>query len=499
MYFKVQELKRKGLSERKIAKHLEINRQTVKKLIQMDIEKAANYFQKGLKRTSEFEKYYDFIVAVFQKFPSVSMSNVYNQLKLQNPDVMSGEKAFRNYVSKNKLRIINEEQVKRYFEPIIDYQTGEKIQVDPGEKLVEFSINSVIRHYKVYFVSFVFCWSRQMYVSFSTRPFNTDMFINAHLEAFQYFGGLAREFVYDQTKLVVIKEEFRETILNERFKKFALSSGFGLHICEGYDPQSKGVVEKSVDYIKGGFLEGRSFYSIDDLRNRFLEWLEKVANHRIHPTTKRRPEDMFLEEKKYLKHLNVFCLDIERRKVDKTGLISYQGKKFSVPYQYQCKSIKINISENILYVYNDQCSKCIAEWDMNKNTETINKNKKHYEGIKKSINELYEQALIDFNSNQIDRAEELLNKVKECNPKCPRDQLRGLSKLLFKYGVELWKENITDILNMPFVSCMRIEKLFKGKLREMELEKISQKKNNEESEIEENEFRELVYYDKFAK
>ncbi len=499
MYFEVQKLKSDGCSERKIAKHLKINRQTVRKLMKMDMSEAHVYFEQKVKRTSEFEKYYEFIVAIFQKFPLVSMSNVYHQLKLQYPDLQSGDKAFRNYVIKNKLRIDKEDQVHRWFEPVIDYKPGEKIQVDPGEKMVEFQINSEIRHYKVYFISFVLCWSRKMYASFSTRPYNTEMFINAHLEAFQYFGGLAREYVYDQTKLVVIKEEFRETILNERFKKFALSAGFGLHICEGYDPESKGMVEKSVDYIKDGFLEGRIFNGFEDVRRKFSEWLEKVANPRIHRTTKQRPDDMFLEEKKFLKQLNLFCLDIEHRKADKTGLISYQGKKYSVPFEYQSKNVKINISENILYIYNDKCSKCIAEWNLNKCTEIINKNKKHYEGIKKPLNEVYANTLADFNSNQVNRAEELILKVKECNPKYPREQLTGLSKLLFKYGANIWNECINDILSMPCVSCMRIDHLFKGKLRNMELEKISQEKNNEASHVEENQFRDPEYYNFFKK
>jgi len=323
------------------------------------------------------------------------------------------------------------------------------------------------------------------------------MFINAHLEAFQYFGGLAREYVYDQTKLVVIKEEFRETILNERFQKFALSAGFGLHICEGYDPQSKGMVEKSVDYVKDGFLEGRIFSGLDDVRRRFLEWLEKVANSRIHATTRQRPDDMFLEEKKYLKQLNLFCLDVEHRKADKTGLISYQGKKYSVPFEYQRKNVKINISENILYIYNEKCSKCIAEWNLNQYTENINKNKKHYEGIQKPLNEVYEQILADFNANQIARSEELILRIKECNPQYPREQLKGLSRLLFKYGTDLWNNGIDDILSMPHVSCMRIDKFFNAKLRKMELEKITQEKNNEESHVEENIFRDPAYYDKF--
>nr|WP_262492487.1 hypothetical protein [Marinobacter sp. AL4B] len=39
------------------------------------------------------------------------------------------------------------------------------------------------------------------------RPLDTQTFIQFHDEALRYFGGLSEEYVYDQTKLVVINEQ----------------------------------------------------------------------------------------------------------------------------------------------------------------------------------------------------------------------------------------------------------------------------------------------------
>jgi len=72
------------------------------------------------------------------------------------------------------------------------------MQVDMGEKSIVMSDQSRM---KVYFVSFVLCYSRMMYIHYSTRAYNTDMFIAAHLAAFQYFGGVPQAGIYDQTKL----------------------------------------------------------------------------------------------------------------------------------------------------------------------------------------------------------------------------------------------------------------------------------------------------------
>src|SRR3546814_18934328 len=63
-------------------------------------------------------------------------------------------------------------------------------------------------------------------------------------------GGTPEECVYDQTKLVVLSEQYRELTVNQRFHEFATTAGFRLYACEGYDPESKGKVEAGVKYVK---------------------------------------------------------------------------------------------------------------------------------------------------------------------------------------------------------------------------------------------------------
>ncbi|WP_245395075.1 DDE-type integrase/transposase/recombinase [methane-oxidizing endosymbiont of Gigantopelta aegis] len=102
----------------------------------------------------------------------------------------------------------------------------------------------------VYFVVFVLSFSRLMHVSVSDKPIDTERFIQMHDAAFRYFGGVTAECVYDQTKLVVIEELYRELTVNARFNEYATHAGFRIHACEGYDPESKGKVEAGVKYVK---------------------------------------------------------------------------------------------------------------------------------------------------------------------------------------------------------------------------------------------------------
>ena len=62
----------------------------------------------------------------------------------------------------------------------------------------------------MHFVVFVLSYSRLMYAGLSPRPIDTATFIRLHDAAFRYFGGRPEECVYDQTKLVVLHEQYRE-------------------------------------------------------------------------------------------------------------------------------------------------------------------------------------------------------------------------------------------------------------------------------------------------
>src|SRR5690625_6439726 len=62
----------------------------------------------------------------------------------------------------------------------------------------------------IYFCVFVLSFSRLLYVGVCLKPVDTLQLIRFHDEAFRYFGGLPEECLYDQTKLVVINERYRE-------------------------------------------------------------------------------------------------------------------------------------------------------------------------------------------------------------------------------------------------------------------------------------------------
>ena len=155
----------------------------------------------------------------------------------------------------------------------------------------------------MHFVVFVLSYSRLMYVGLSPRPIDTATFIRLHDAAFRYFGGRPEECVYDQTRLVVLHEQYRELDLNPAFAAYATAAGFRIHACEGYDPESKGKVEAGVKYVKGNALAGEVFDDRDHLEAHVRQWLDEVANVRQHGTTGEAPRVRFERDELVLSDL----------------------------------------------------------------------------------------------------------------------------------------------------------------------------------------------------
>lgn len=496
MYHMVHQLNAQGKSKRAIAKELDIHRNTVSHLLKMEHKQAQVYYAFKVSRKSEFDEYIELIKDTYTKFPDVTLTRLYEILLDEHSEIKAGFRAFTSYIQKKGLKKSYSNSHKRHYEPVVDYIPGNLIQTDLGELNVPY--NNSNHTFKVYFVSFVVCWSRYMYVAFSKTHYNTEKFIDAHNEAFEYFGVIPSEILYDQTKLVVIKEEYRELILNNAFGKYALNTGFSINACEGYDPESKGMVEKSVSFIKSSFLNGREFTGIDDLEKQSKEWLQK-KNNRIHGTTKKIPSEQFKIEKSSMSLFHGSMAATEYRIADKTSLISYKGLKYSIPTIYQSEQVRIKEKDQILYIYESESDTIITQWGISMHQEPINKNTNHYRDYRESLDEI-RQRVIDklplFNIKDVDQFMEML--LKTC-PKNIRDQYRGLEKLMKRYDKDLWFQSSSAISSMPEISCTRIEKILKNikLLSIMNEEHLDKDNNKRQHETEKDNFRNIQQYDVF--
>ncbi len=418
MYHTVKTLSSIKMSQRQIAKHLKISKTTVNKYLKLNTEEELTKLL-NVKRPSQFDIAIEFILEKIDKFPSIRSSKLYRQVLKKYPSITAQQRAFRKYIMRLRKNISSKHQ--RFYHPVVDHIPGHQMQVDPGQCYVQ---RNGRNGFTLYFVAFVLSYSRKVFVHFQTTPYNTNDFINAHLQAFQYYKGVAFEYVYDQTKLVVIREKYREVWLNEKFHQFALKSDFEVRVCEGYDPESKGKVERVVQEVKHDFLAGEYFNNIEDVRNKSIAWLEFIGN-RVHSTTNEKPDVLFSSELTQMKPWHL--INDEERKVDKVGLISYCGNKYSVPSIYQQRTVLIRESMGILLVSDLSTNLLIAKHSISQEKNQVIKNSNHYRDFTQELKDLILKAkttLLNYNDGDL-----LVDKLVKDNPKISRDQLQGLIKL----------------------------------------------------------------------
>ena len=419
-----------GLSIRKIAKQLKISRNTVSKYLAMP-ETEISEILSDTERAKKLDEYRDYIIQLLQTYPELSAVKVLRKLKAKVERLNVSDRSVRRYIRSLKQEVSFKQA--RYYEPVIDMIPGEQCQVDGGE-LRGVMIDGV--ETTVYLMVFVLSYSRLMHVSLSDKPINTAMLIKQHDAAFRYFGGMPEECVYDQTKLVVISETFRELNLNQRFHQYATAAGFRIHACEGYDPESKGKVEAGVKYAKQNGLYGESFAHWADLEQYFADWLNTIANQRLHGSTGKQPQSYYEQAEKshMLPYLTPSCLQTKptdalvTRKVDKTGLIAWQSNKYSVPMVYQSTRVGVSNEKGQLLIGDLETGELIAQHLIRIEKGQIIKNRDHYRDKAQRIENLEADILQCL--GQAENSQALCALLKATSPNIYKDQLVGAKQLL---------------------------------------------------------------------
>ena len=266
------------------------------------------------------------------------------------------------------------------------YETGPGIQaqVDWGE-MARVIVDGIKK--KVYCFVMVLGYSRAPYVEFTTDC-KTETFIQGHLNAFQHFGGMTKEILYDNTKNVVLKRALKssDSEWNPLFKDFFQYYGFLPRLCkpgkEG--AKTKGKVEKLIKYVKYNFYLGLEFESIQELNRLGKGWMRKVM-YKVHGTTKVQPIERLKEEKlmAFDNKTPYLITRTEYRKITKECYFSYMGNLYSVPWKYAGLQAKLLIQNKKMKVFVN--GKNICEHTCRDGSGQTCRISEHFDGLLKEI------------------------------------------------------------------------------------------------------------------
>jgi transposase len=204
--------------------------------------------------------------------------------------------------------------------------------------------------------SMILGFSRYQYIEF-TLSRNLASFLTCHVHAFEFFGGVPVELLYDNLKTAVLSHVDGTVEWQSTFTDFAAYHGFTPRACRPYRAKTKGKVERPFPYIRSNFFLGRTFTGLADVNAQSRDWLEKTANVRIHGTTHERPVDRYHIERGRLRPLPQQAyrtVETTFRSSTRDWVISYGGNFYSVPARYAARRhLRVEVSPAELTIYHN--------------------------------------------------------------------------------------------------------------------------------------------------
>ncbi len=285
-----------GMSIREISRQLQVSRNTVRHYLR-DITAAQRTPRK--RRPHKLDSYKGYIEKRLRAaHPAWLPATVLcREIKLLGYE--GGMSRVCQFI--RRLRVVRPE------EPLVRFETpaGQQMQCDW----------IVFRRGKHPLSAFVatLSWSRTSFVEFVNHE-KLDTLLACHEHAFEYFGGVPREILYDNMKTVVLERDAYgpgKHRFQPAFLDFAGHYGFVPRLCQPYRAKTKGKVERFNGYLRRSFYnplasklaQDQLHLDVDTANAAVCTWLREVANVRVHGTTEQVPQTQLHQEKDALQPL----------------------------------------------------------------------------------------------------------------------------------------------------------------------------------------------------
>jgi transposase len=314
--FEIHRLKHLGWSNRKIARHLRIDRDTVQKYLQ-----DPGTEKKRPVRGSKLDPYRDLIKELLEQDPTVSAAVVLQHLI---EDGFDGKITIvRDYLVELRGSRKHRTAYTRF-----ESAPGKQMQIDWGHFG---SLQYGDTRRKLYALVVIEAFSRMLYVCF-THSQKQAVLHDCLLKAFTWFGGSPHELLVDNMATAVVERLGSVVRFNGMFLDFLRHFNILPKACNPGAPFEKGKVESGIKYLRSSFLPLRTLIDLEDVQRQVQHWLDTVANVRIHQTTGQRPVERF--EKVNLRPLPAHLPDCRHTVsllVHKDFAVRFDGNTYTVP------------------------------------------------------------------------------------------------------------------------------------------------------------------------
>jgi len=337
-----------GWSIHELRRQFQLGRNTVRRILRAHEGRrdgGHSILRKKLKRASKLDAFEPEIKNILEKYPEITGVRLHEKVK---------ETGYAGGISILRERL--KELRKPEKEPVIRFETeaARQGQCDWSPYTIPFIRTGKTQ---VQCFSYILGFSRRQYIDFTLRH-DFYSLIRRHQDAFQYYGGVPKECLYDNEKTIVLRRECGRPVFNPAFTAFITHYNCKPIACWPASPQIKGKIEAPFKYVENNLLCGRDFQDLEDLRATARWWLKEKSDLHIHDTTKRAPIELFMEqEQSALQPLPLHPYDtaeVALRICDAEGFVEFETNRYSVPSSNIADILSIKATDQEIMIYNPE-------------------------------------------------------------------------------------------------------------------------------------------------
>lgn len=364
---------RQGLSQRQIAKDLQISRKTVKRYIDQYLEEVSpinpevgvinppKYDSSGRTKKKLIKPITDYIDACIKKNDEKKSTGMSKQCMaatdIHQALIDSGYDIGYTTVS---VYIRHQQQKKQEIYIRQDYEPGSCAEFDWGE--VKLVIGGKIK--RLMLAVFTLAYSNHRWAKLFYRQ---DMcsFLAAHVHYFNHIQGVPLQLVYDNMKTAVAKCTIKQHDKKPTDDLLKISSyyQFDFRFCNIASGNEKGHVEKSVEFVRRkAFCQFDNFDSLDQANLHLINKVDELNQDNVQRKSISIFQDFLSEQEQFLS-LPVSAYDfsiLEEYKMNKYYTISVDTNQYSVPETIFGPIVKVKVLPSHILIF-DRKHTCVAQ------------------------------------------------------------------------------------------------------------------------------------------
>ena len=336
-----------------IGRKLGLHHSTVQRILHL----AGASAKSAAARPRLVDPYLPFLTATLEKHPDLCASRLYGMVKERGYQGRADH--FRAVVATLRPRKAAEAYQRLTTLP------GEQAQVDWGH-FGTLRVGRALRKLSAFVM--VLSSSRMLFLRFYLEQ-SLSLFLQAHQEAFAFFGGVPRVLLYDNLKSVVLERQDDAIRFQPTHLSFAGHAGFEPRPVTVRRGNEKGRVERAIRYVRDAFFAAREVTTLEALNEQALAFCLGEAAQRKNPEDRTWTVQAAWEaERPRLLPLPAVPFptqDVVPVHAGKTPYVRFDKNDYSVPHTRVARPLVVHATQDRVRILdgNEAVAEHARSWD----------------------------------------------------------------------------------------------------------------------------------------